>query len=151
MADDFIKGAINYGIPLNEDYNGAIQEGISYTKRTIHQGRRVSSARAFLRPALKRPNIEVRTKAHATKIVFEGKRAVGIQYMRVGKSIEIRARRGIVLSGGSVNSPQLLQLSGVGSAGLLKEIEVPVHHELPKPAALPRTTIDQQKRISSEN
>ena len=67
LADDFIKGAVNYGIPLNDDYNGAVQEGISYTQRTIFKGRRVSSARAFLRPALKRPNIELRTKAHATK------------------------------------------------------------------------------------
>ncbi len=131
LADDFIKGAIGYGIPLNEDYNGAVQEGISYTQRTIFKGRRVSSARAFLRPALKRPNIELRTKAHATRIIFDGKRAVGIQYSRGGRSFEIRARREIVLSGGSVNSPQLLQLSGVGPANLLKDIGVPVHHALP--------------------
>ena len=130
LADDFIIGAVNYGIPLNDDYNGAVQEGISYTQRTIFKGRRVSSARAFLRPALKRPNIELRTKAHATKILFDGKRATGIQYRRGGQSVEIRARREIVLSGGSVNSPQLLQLSGVGPAGLLKDIGVPVHHEL---------------------
>ena len=130
LADDFIKGAVNYGIPLNDDYNGAVQEGISYTQRTIFKGRRVSSARAFLRPALKRPNIELRTKAHATKILFDGKRATGIQYRRGGQSVEIRARREIVLSGGSVNSPQLLQLSGVGPADLLKDIGVPVHHEL---------------------
>ena len=130
LADDFIKGAIGYGIPLNEDYNGAIQEGISYTQRTIFKGRRVSSARAFLRPALKRPNIELRTKSHATKIVFDGKRAVGIQYSRGGQSYEIRARREIILSGGAVNSPQLLQLSGVGPAALLREIGVPVHHDL---------------------
>lgn len=130
LADDFIKGAVNYGIPLNDDYNGAVQEGISYTQRTIFKGRRVSSARAFLRPALKRPNIELRTKAHVTKILFDGKRATGIQYRRGGQSVEIRARREIVLSGGSVNSPQLLQLSGVGPAGLLKDIGVPVHHEL---------------------
>ncbi len=130
LADDFIKGAIGYGIPLNEDYNGAIQEGISYTQRTIFKGRRVSSARAFLRPALKRSNIELWTKSHATKIVFDGKRAVGIQYSRGGQSYEIRARREIILSGGAVNSPQLLQLSGVGPAALLKEIGVPVHHDL---------------------
>tara|TARA_B100000674_G_C37973964_1_gene978378 strand:+ start:3058 stop:4686 length:1629 start_codon:yes stop_codon:yes gene_type:complete len=130
LADDFIKGAIGYGIPLNEDYNGAIQEGISYTQRTIFKGRRVSSARAFLRPALKRSNIELRTKSHATKIVFDGKRAVGIQYSRGGQSYEIRARREIILSGGAVNSPQLLQLSGVGPAALLREIGVPVHHDL---------------------
>ena len=130
LADDFIKGAIGYGIPLNEDYNGAIQEGISYTQRTIFKGRRVSSARAFLRPALKRSNIELRTKSHATKIIFDGKRAVGIQYSRGGQSYEIRARREIILSGGAVNSPQLLQLSGVGPAALLREIGVPVHHDL---------------------
>ena len=106
------------------------RKGISYTQRTIFKGRRVSSARAFLRPALKRSNIELRTKSHATKIVFDGKRAVGIQYSRGGQSYEIRARREIILSGGAVNSPQLLQLSGVGPAALLREIGVPVHHDL---------------------
>ena len=122
---------MNFGIPLNQDYNGAVQEGISYTQRTIYKGRRVSSARAFLRPALKRPNIELRTKSHATQIIFDGKRATGIKYQRGGQSFEIGARNEIILSGGSVNSPQLLHLSGIGPSNLLKEIGVPVHHELP--------------------
>ncbi len=131
LADDFIKGAVNFGIPLNQDYNGAIQEGISYTQRTIYKGRRVSTARAFLRPALKRPNIELRTKSHATRIIFDGKRALGVKYQRSRQAFEIRARKEIILSGGSVNSPQLLQLSGIGPANLLKDIGVPIHHELP--------------------
>ena len=131
LADDFIRGAVNFGIPLNQDYNGAVQEGISYTQRTIYKGRRVSSARAFLRPALKRPNIELRTKSHATQIIFDGKRATGIKYQRGSQSFEIGVRNEIILSGGSVNSPQLLQLSGIGPSNLLKEIGVPVHHELP--------------------
>ena len=122
---------MNFGIPLNQDYNGAIQEGISYTQRTIYKGRRVSTARAFLRPALKRPNIELRTKSHATRIIFDGKRALGVKYQRSRQAFEIRARKEIILSGGSVNSPQLLQLSGIGPANLLKDIGVPIHHELP--------------------
>jgi len=131
LADDFIKGAQSYGIPLNSDYNGATQEGISYTQRTIYQKRRVSSARAFLRPALKRPNIELRTHSHATKVVFKDKRACAIQYKQGNQSTEIRARREIILSGGSVNTPQLLQLSGIGPAQLLKNIGVKVLQELP--------------------
>lgn len=131
LCDAFIDGAVSIGIPRNPDYNGATQEGVGFFQRAVQGGRRMSAARAFLRPAMKRPNLDVRTKAHATRILFEGKRAVGIRYRQGGTEREVRARREIVLSGGSVNSPQLLQVSGVGSPKLLGEIGVPVVHALP--------------------
>ena len=87
LCEAFIAGAVSLGIPRNPDYNGATQEGVSYAQRTIHKGRRVSAATAFLRPAMQRPNVQVRTHAHATSIVLDGKRAVGVRYA------EGRARR----------------------------------------------------------
>ncbi len=119
------------GIPLNPDYNGASQEGVGYFQRALFNGRRVSAARAFLHPAKSRQTLEVRTKAHVQRILFEGKRAVGIAYKRGGQEVEIRARKEIILSGGAVNSPQMLQISGVGPAKLLQELGVPVVHDLP--------------------
>src|SRR5690606_3046796 len=94
-------------------------------------GRRLGAARACLRPAMQRPNLAGRTRAHATRILFEGRRAVGIRYRQGGADREVRARREVILSGGSVNSPQLLQVSGVGPADLLRDIGVPVLHALP--------------------
>ena len=85
LCDAFIEGAVSLGIPRNRDYNGAIQEGVSYAQRTIHKGRRVSAATAFLHPASRRANVEVRTAAHATAIVLEGKRAVGVRYAAGGR------------------------------------------------------------------
>ena len=131
LCERFIAGAVGLGIPRNPDYNGAVQDGVSYAQRTIHKRRRVSSAKAFLHPAMARPNLEVRTEVLASRILFEGKRAVGIQYLKGGQEFEVAARREVILSGGTVNSPQLLQISGVGPGGLLREIGVPVHHELP--------------------
>ena len=87
LCEAFIEGAVSLGIPRNPDYNGAIQEGVSYAQRTIENGRRVSAARAFLHPAMKPAQPHVRTHAHATEIVLEGKRAVGVRYR------EGRARR----------------------------------------------------------
>jgi choline dehydrogenase len=133
LCEAFMEGAVSLGIPRNPDYNGAIQEGVSYTQRTIQNGRRVSSATAFLRPASKRANVEVRTHAHATEIIFEGKRAVGVRYAKGGRGgarIEVRARKEVILSGGSYNSPQLLQLSGVGAPELLQQHGIEVRHAL---------------------
>ncbi len=129
LCEAFIEGCVSVGIPRAQDYNGAKQEGVAYTQRTIANGRRVSTARAFLRPAMKRKNLNVRTNAHTTSIVFEGKRAVGVRYSKGGRHgapYEVRARREVILSGGVVNSPQLLQLSGVGPAALLKAHGIPV-------------------------
>ena len=133
LCEAFIEGAVQLGIPRNPDYNGAIQEGVAYAQRTIHNGRRVSAATAFLRPAMKRPNVEVRTRAHATAIVFNGKRAVGVRYARGGRggpAREVRARKEVILAGGTYNSPQLLQLSGIGPASLLQSLGIPVRHDL---------------------
>lgn len=134
LCDAFIDGAVSLGIPRNPDYNGAVQEGVSYAQRTIHNGRRISAATAFLHPALKRGNVTVHTHAHATEIMFDGKRATGIRYTvggRGGETKEVRARREVILSGGSYNSPQLLQLSGIGPAELLQSRGIEVKHALP--------------------
>jgi choline dehydrogenase len=133
LCEAFMAGAISLGIPRNPDYNGAIQEGVSYAQRTIRNGLRVSAATAFLHPARKRGNVDVRTHAHATEIIFEGKRAVGVRYRRGGRNgtlHEVRAAKEVILSGGTYNSPQLLQLSGVGSPGLLASHGIEVRHAL---------------------
>ena len=133
LCEAFMAGAVSLGIPKNPDYNGGIQEGVSYAQRTIKDGLRVSAATAFLRPAMKRPNVHVRTHAHATNIIFEGKRAVGVRYIKGGKNgtpVEVRANKEVILSGGTYNSPQLLQLSGVGSPELLGSLGIEVRHAL---------------------
>ncbi|MGC2083258.1 MAG: GMC family oxidoreductase N-terminal domain-containing protein [Bradyrhizobium sp.] len=133
LCEAFMDGAVSLGIPRNPDYNGAIQEGVSYVQRTIQNGRRVSSATAFLRLASKRPNVAVRTHAHATQIILEGKRAVGVRYAKGGRGgapVEVRARKEVILSGGTYNSPQLLQLSGIGNPELLREHGIEVRHAL---------------------
>ena len=134
LCEAFMAGAISLGIPRNPDYNGAIQEGVSYAQRTIKNGLRVSAATAFLHPARKRPNVHVRTHAHATNIIFEGKRAVGVRYIKGGRGgtpVEVRASKEVILAGGTYNSPQLLQLSGVGSPELLQSHGIEVRHALP--------------------
>ena len=133
LCEAFMAGAISLGIPRNPDYNGAIQEGVSYAQRTIFRGRRVSAATAFLHPARKRPNVHVRTHAHATEIIFEGKRAAGVRYRKGGRGgtlYEVRANKEVILAGGAYNSPQLLQLSGVGSPELLQSLGITVRHAL---------------------
>ena len=133
LCEAFIEGAAQLGIPRNTDYNGARQEGVSYAQRTIHNRRRVSTARAYLNPAKSRPNLNVRTNAHATRIVLDGKRAVGVTYAKGGRGgaeIEVRANREVILSGGTINSPQLLHLSGIGPQGLLQGLGINVTHAL---------------------
>ncbi len=133
LCDAFIEGAVQMGIPRNRDYNGARQAGVSYVQRIVQNGRRVSAARGYLHPAMKRPNLTVRTGAHATAIVLEGRRAVGVRYRKGGRDgapVEVRARREVILSGGAVNSPQLLQLSGIGPAPLLQSLGIEVKHAL---------------------
>lgn len=128
LCEAFLDGAETLGIPRNPDYNGVRQLGAAYSQRTIDGGRRQSAAKSFLRPAMKQKNLSVRTSAHATGIIFDGKRAVGIRYQQGGQAKEIRARREVILSGGVVNSPQLLQISGIGDPEHLGEIGVPVLH-----------------------
>ena len=133
LCEAFMAGAGQIGLPRNPDYNGARQEGISYVQRTAHRRRRVSTATAFLNPAKARSNLTLRTNALATRILLEGKRAVGVSYAKGGpggEMVEVRANREVVLSGGAINSPQLLQISGIGPAGLLQSLGIPVSHDL---------------------
>ena len=131
LHDAFIAAAQEAGHKANPDFNGAEQEGVGAYQLTVRKMRRCSTAIAYLRPVLKRPNLRVEMHALAQRILFDGKRAVGLEYTQSGATKRIRARREVLLSGGSIQSPQLLQLSGVGPAALLKEHEVELVHELP--------------------
>jgi choline dehydrogenase len=132
VSEAFIAGCIGMGIPRNPDYNSGNQAGVGYFQRAILKGRRVSAARAFLKPAMSRSNMAVRTNARAAAILLEGKRAVGVRYVqeRGGPAREVRARREVILSAGTVNTARLLQVSGIGPVGLLQRLGVPVLHEL---------------------
>ncbi|MER5420491.1 choline dehydrogenase [Streptosporangium roseum] len=122
----FFEAAQQAGYPLTDDVNGYRQEGFARFDRTIRRGRRLSAARAYLHPVRRRPNLEIRTRAFVTRILFEGGRAVGVEYN--GRTV--RAGE-VVLCGGAINSPQLLQLSGVGDAAELGALGVDVVHDLP--------------------
>jgi choline dehydrogenase len=119
------------GYPLTDDVNGYRQEGFAPFDRNVHRGRRLSAARAYLHPVSSRPNLEIRTRVMVNRILFEGTRAVGVDYSH-GPGPNRRARAGeVILCGGAFNSPQILQLSGVGSAGELASLGIPVVQDLP--------------------
>src|SRR5262249_49692481 len=116
------------------DYNGASQPGVGYVQRCIQKGLRRSAGRMYLLPAQKKSGrIDLRTHARAFKIMFEGKKAVAVRYIdeRSRTIHEVRAHKEVIVSGGTVNSPRLLQLSGVGSGSLLKSLGIEVIHDLP--------------------
>jgi choline dehydrogenase len=120
------------GFPITDDINGAQEEGFSRGELTIDpKGRRASTARAYLQPALGRPNLTVVTEALTRRVVLEGKRAVGVEYEREGQTVIANAAREVILSGGSYNSPQLLMLSGIGPADELQKHNITVLHDLP--------------------
>jgi choline dehydrogenase len=123
------------GLNVNEDFNGASQEGVGAYQYTTKNGQRMSAARAFLRPAMKRRNVRVVTLAHVTKVLFEGNRATGVEYVLDGEKKLARAGREIILSGGAINSVQLLQLSGIGPAAHLKSHGVDVVFDNPNVGA----------------
>ncbi len=131
IADHFIAGASECQIPVNDDYNGATQEGISYFQQTAHNGFRWSTAKGFLRPAKKRSNLTVITNAHTCRVIFEDRKAVGVEYRRRGKKLVAKANREVVLSAGAIGSPQILQCSGVGDGKHLQALDIPVVHDLP--------------------
>jgi len=133
VCEDFLRGLEAMGIPRTPDYNGATHAGSGYFQRAIDNGWRYSSAKAFLKPALKSGRVDIRTHAHATRILFAGKRATGVEFISGGPGgpvATVHARREVVLSAGALNTPKLLQLSGVGPSDLLQKIGVPVLHEL---------------------
>lgn len=117
----YLEAGRQAGLPINEDFNGRSQEGVGVYQITTRDGRRMSAARAFLRPAMKRGNVRVETGAHVTRVLFEGRRAVGVEYEKGGRTLQARAGREVILSGGAVCSPKLLELSGVGDPAILKE------------------------------
>lgn len=124
----YLEAGRQAGLPLNEDFNGERQEGVGVYQITTRDGRRMSAARAFLRPAMKRANVRVETNAHVTRILFEGRRAVGVAYQKGGRTLQARAGREVILSGGAVCSPKLLELSGVGDPAILKAHGIAVVH-----------------------
>jgi choline dehydrogenase len=131
MTRDFIMAVRALGFPQCTDFTGAQPEGVGMRQATIRDGRRDSTARAFLRPALVRSNLTVMTRSRARRILFEGARACGLELVRDGAAQRLRARREIILSAGTIQSPQLLLCSGVGDGGELASLGIPLVHHLP--------------------
>ena len=131
IFDAWIEAAKAVGLPVTDDYNGPQPIGFSKGQYTIRNGRRSSSANAFLKPARSRPNLTVHTRAHATRILMNGTTATGIEYLRKGKTVSAEADREVILSGGVFNTPQLLMLSGIGPAAHLKEFGIDCLSDLP--------------------
>jgi choline dehydrogenase len=132
LFDAFFKAVEEAGFPLTDDVNGYRQEGFAKFDRNVHDGRRLSAARAYLHPVMSRPNLDVRTRAFVTRILFEGGRATGVEFTRAGRRGAETARAGeVILCGGAINSPQLLQLSGIGAAAELRALGIGVVADLP--------------------
>jgi choline dehydrogenase len=131
LSEAFVDAAAQTGIPRNRDFNGVAQEGAGFFQTTTRGGRRASAAVAYLRPAKARPNLHVETSALAERILFEGRRAVGVAYRCAGVPRTARARKEVLVAGGAFNSPQLLQLSGVGPAELLQQHGIEVVLDAP--------------------
>jgi choline dehydrogenase len=131
LTQAFVRAGIEIGIPHNDDFNGAKQEGIGICQVTQKDGKQCSTAVAYLHPVLKRSNLTVLTGAHVTHILLEGGRAIGVTYIKDGQKQTAQAAREVLLSGGAINSPQLLMLSGIGPAEHLKSQGVNVVHDLP--------------------
>jgi choline dehydrogenase len=131
LIEAMIAGAREIGIPRNDDFNGAVQEGAGYYQLTTRRGFRCSTAVAYLRPAKRRPNLRIETGAHATCVTLEEKRATGVTYRQGGAQHAAHARREVILAAGALQSPQILQLSGIGPPELLQSFGIPVRHALP--------------------
>jgi choline dehydrogenase len=127
----FVEAGRQAGYAESEDLNGFRQEGFGRLDMTVHRGRRWSAANAYLRPALRRPNLQLRAHCLATRVVFEGRRAVGVAYRRGGTETVVRARREVILCGGPINSPQLLELSGIGRPDEMARHGIATLHALP--------------------
>ena len=131
LIDALIDAGGEIGIPRNDDFNGATQEGVGYYQLTTRRGLRCSTATAYLKPARARQNLSVETDAQATRILFDGRRTCGVLYRQAGRDVTVEARREVVLAAGALQSPQLLQLSGIGPPALLREFGIPVIHAVP--------------------
>ena len=131
LVEAYLAAGEGAGHPVTEDYNGAQQEGFGRSQQTIRDGRRCSAAVAYLRPALARPNLQVETNALATKILFEGHRAIGVEYLKGSERRTAQAEREVILAGGVINSPQLLMLSGIGDPEVLRVHGISINVPLP--------------------
>jgi choline dehydrogenase len=131
VSDAVIEACEQAGLPRNADVNGPEQEGASYYQLTVKNGQRCSAAVAYLHPVMGRANLRVETNALTTRVLFEGKKAVGVEFIQNGQKRTVRAAREVILCGGAINSPQLLQLSGVGPADLLRQNGVEVLVDAP--------------------
>lgn len=131
LIERIIDGAGELGVRRTDDFNGGDQEGVGYYQLFTRNGLRCSTAVAYLRPAKGRPNLRVETDAHATGLILEGRRAVGVRVAQHGRDVEIRAAREVILAAGALQSPQLLLLSGIGPEAALRPHGIPVRHDLP--------------------
>ncbi|MGL4526392.1 MAG: GMC family oxidoreductase N-terminal domain-containing protein, partial [Aestuariivirga sp.] len=127
----FIEAGRQAGYPVTQDYNGHQQEGFGPMEMTVHRGVRWSAANAYIRPALKRPNMKLETYALAHRILLDGRRAIGVEYDVAGELKQAHARREVIIAASSINSPKLLQLSGIGAPETLKAAGIDVVHALP--------------------
>ncbi|PZF78872.1 choline dehydrogenase [Aestuariivirga litoralis] len=127
----FVEAGRQAGYPVTDDYNGRQQEGFGPMEMTVHKGIRWSAANAYLKPALKRGNVKLITRAFAHRVILEGKRAVGVEYDVGGQVREVRARREVIVAASTINSPKLLQMSGIGAPEVLKKAGIAVAHALP--------------------
>ena len=124
LSQAWVDAGVQAGYPFNNDFNGVTQEGFGPLDATISRARRFSSATSYLKPALKRPNLTVLTKAQTARILFDGTRAVGVEYIHDKQVKQARAEREVIVSGGTINSPQVLQLSGIGNGDLLSRFGI---------------------------
>jgi len=131
VPDAIIAAAAECGYPIDPDYNSGQPDGFGYFQVTQKDGKRWSAARAYLKPAMNRPNLSVITDAHATRVVLEGRRAVGVEYRKGSANRLVKARREVLLSAGAIQSPQLLELSGIGNPEILRANGIAVKHALP--------------------
>ncbi|MCO5066600.1 MAG: GMC family oxidoreductase N-terminal domain-containing protein [Rhizobiaceae bacterium] len=130
LTDAFLRAAVAEGFPLNADYNGESQEGFGYMQVNQKDGQRVSAARAYLHPIRGRANLEITTGAQVTRLLFEGRRCTGVEYVRDGERRQVFAHD-VILSAGTVQSPQIMELSGLGDPDILNGFGIPVVHGLP--------------------
>ncbi len=131
VTQALIDACVEAGIPRSDDINGRMQEGVTWLQATIRGGLRCSAAVAYLRPAENRPNLRIETRALARRILFDGKRAIGVEYSQGGRLVRVRCRAEVILAAGSIESPKLLELSGIGRPDVLREHGIQVLHASP--------------------
>ncbi len=131
IAEKFIRAVTEIGVPENPDYNGEVQEGVGYFQQTAYNGFRWSTAKSFLRPARQRANLSIETGAQVTRLILEGKQVTGVRYLKNGQEKQVTAAAEVLLSAGAINSPHILQSSGIGEPDSLKTAGIEVQHASP--------------------